>query len=49
MELGCLYKQLFMPDGPRFDPTQKNWLFDVTFYGNLRYQPKYFGKYLAYA
>lgn len=49
MELGCLQDQLFVPDGPEWDIKTKGYLFEAGFFGNLRFQPKHFSKYDAYA
>lgn len=49
MVLLCSQKQLFVPDGPTWDISSKSYLYEVGFFGNLRFNPKFFGKYKAYA
>lgn len=49
MELSSIDDVLFRPDGPEWDIKTKSWLFEVGFFGNLRYQPKYFSRLAAYA
>lgn len=44
MELRCLQSQLFVPNGPNFNETTRYWNFDITFYGNFRFNPKFLGK-----
>lgn len=49
MELGSLQGQLFVPDGPEWDIKSKGYLYEVGFWGNLKFQPKFFAKYNNYA
>jgi len=50
MALMLLGSQLFMPDGPRWVPERRSYIFSVASYGNLRYwSPKHFGKLQAFA
>lgn len=49
MELFSLQPQLFVPDGPEWSITKKGWLYEAGFFGNMRFQPKYFAKYSAFA
>lgn len=48
MELRSLQERVFMPDGPVWDSSSQSWRFQVTFYGNLRFNPKFFVKFGAY-
>lgn len=36
MELCSLQKQLFVPEGPDFDPATQTWRFSIDFFGNLK-------------
>lgn len=49
MEVACLTDDLFWTDGPTWDPRVLAWLFSVGFMGNIRWQPKFFGKAKNYA
>lgn len=49
MELFSMEDTLFVPDGPSWSIEKKAWLYEVGFFGNLRFQPKYFAKYANYA
>jgi hypothetical protein len=49
MELGSLDNVLFASRGPEFDIKTDSWLFMVGFFGNARYNPKYFSKFNDYA
>jgi hypothetical protein len=42
MELCCLQPQLFVPEGPDFDIASQSWRFSIDFFGNLRFNPRYF-------
>jgi len=44
MELSSLQGQLFVPEGPRWDMKSKSYLYALDFFGNCRFQPKYFAK-----
>lgn len=48
-ELRCLYSDLFMPHGPDYDPRTFSWLYAIGFFGNMTFQPKFFGKGQNYA
>jgi len=49
MELASLAPVMFFTKGPEFDMRTMNYLFYAGFFGNVRYQPKFFGKLKAYA
>jgi hypothetical protein len=49
VELFSMESQLFVPDGPEWSIERKGWLYEVGFFGNMRFQPKFFAKYAAYA
>ncbi len=49
MKLRCLGSQLFMPDGPHWDPRTQSYLFSVGFFGNIEWNPKYQAKLKDYA
>ncbi len=49
MEMRCLYDQLFMPKGPKYDIAGDRYLFAMGWYGNMFFQPKFFSKFLNYA
>lgn len=49
MELASLDSVLFASRGPEYDIKTDSWLFMVGFFGNARYNPKYFAKLNAYA
>jgi hypothetical protein len=36
MELCSLQSQLFVPEGPDFDPATQTWRFSIDFFGNLK-------------
>ena len=42
MELACMTEQLWDVDGPTYDIRTDEYLFKAGFWGNVRYQPKYF-------
>lgn len=42
MELRSLQGQLFVPEGPDYDVASKSWRFSVDFFGNLRFNTRYF-------
>ena len=44
MELASLDNVLFASRGPEYDIKTDSWLFMVGFFGNGRYNPKYFAK-----
>lgn len=48
MEVFSLDSQLFVPDGPSWSIVKKGWLYEVGYFGNMRFQPKYFSKYADY-
>jgi hypothetical protein len=49
MELCSLNDELFFSDGPNYDPATLSWLYAVGFFGNLKFNPKAFGKLDDYA
>lgn len=49
MELSSLDSTLFRPDGPEWDIESKSWLFEVGFFGNMKFGPKHFAKLDNYA
>lgn len=49
LELSSLDNVLFASRGPEFDIKTDSWLFMVGFFGNARYNPKYFSKFKDYA
>lgn len=49
LELLSLDKVLFHQHGPTWDDRTCEWLFQVGYFGNLRFNPKYFGKMKRYA
>lgn len=50
MQMMMLGSQMYLPDGPNWDPYRRSYLFSVACYGNIRYwSPKFFGKLAAYA
>jgi hypothetical protein len=49
IELFSMENQLFIPDGPEWSIERKGWLYEVGFFGNMRFQPKFFARYAAYA
>jgi hypothetical protein len=45
MELCSLQSQLFVPEGPDFDPATQTWRFSIDFFGNMRFKsPRNFFK-----
>ena len=44
METRSWQPQLFVAEGPDWDPTQKAWKFSVDFFGNTFWNPRYFFK-----
>ncbi len=46
LELLSLQPQLFVNDGPDYDPASKSWRFSIDFFGNMRFNPRYFTKFL---
>lgn len=44
MELCSLQSQLFVPEGPDFDIASQSWRFSFDFFGNLKFNPRYFVK-----
>jgi hypothetical protein len=48
MELHSQQATLFVPQGPEFDMGSRMWRFSIDFYGNLRFNPKYFLKFQNY-
>jgi hypothetical protein len=49
MELRSLQGQLFVPEGPDYDVAAKAWRFSVDFFGNIRFNPRYFCKVKNYS
>lgn len=49
VDLDCLDSQLFVPQGPEYSIRDQAWLFAVGFFGNLRFNPKFFSKLFNYA
>ncbi len=49
MELGSLFSKLLQNHGPEWSIKDAAWLFLISFFGNCKYKPKYFGKFAAYA
>jgi len=49
MELRCMDSQLFVPRGPERDINTDSYKFLMGFFGNLVFQPKFFGKLYPYA
>lgn len=45
LELACLQAQLFVPEGPDFDIASQSWRFSIDFFGNMRFNPRYFVKF----
>ena len=41
LELCSMQDQIFVPDGPDYDPAAKTWRWSIDFFGNLRSNPKY--------
>jgi hypothetical protein len=44
LELCSLQPQLFVPEGPDFDIASQSWRFSFDFYGNMKFNPRYFVK-----
>ncbi|TXH09764.1 MAG: hypothetical protein E6R03_16270 [Hyphomicrobiaceae bacterium] len=44
MKLCSLSDQLFFRSGPEWSIETQSWLFNIGFFGNMQFQPKYFGK-----
>jgi hypothetical protein len=42
MELCSLQGQMFVPEGPDFDIASQSWRFSIDFFGNTRFNPRYF-------
>lgn len=49
MELQSLQSQLFVPEGPDWDIASQSYRFSVDFYGNVRFNPRHFVKFLSLA
>lgn len=49
MELRSLQGQLFMNEGPFYDEASKTWRFSIDFFGNMRFNPRYFVKWFNFA
>jgi hypothetical protein len=49
LEMASLNDQLFYSEGPNKDQRTQSYLFNVGFYGNLRWSPKHFAKLYNYA
>jgi len=49
MQLSSLDSVLFRPDGPEWDIESKSYLFELGFFGNMRFNPKHFAKLYNYA
>lgn len=49
MSLASLHSKLFVSQGPTYDIRTDAYLFTVGFFGNCKYQPKFFGKTKNYA
>lgn len=48
MELQSLQDKLFVSTGPTWDEGTQSWRFQLTFYGNVKYTPKFFVKFFNY-
>lgn len=48
MELCSLQNQLFVPTGPTFEDATQFWNFAIRFFGNFRFNPKFFVKWKNY-
>lgn len=44
MTLSSLSDQLFFRSGPEWSIETQSWLFSIGFFGNMKFQPKFFGK-----
>jgi hypothetical protein len=44
MQLSSLHSELFFRSGPEWSIETQSWLFNIGFFGNMKFQPKYFGK-----
>lgn len=49
MELACLGDTLFRSEGPTWDPKGLSWLWNVLFFGNVRWNPRHFAYHAAIA
>jgi hypothetical protein len=49
MELLSLQSQLFVPEGPDFDISGQSYRFSVDFFGNAKFNPRAFVKWLTIA
>jgi len=49
MDMFCLFSQLIKANGPDWSKSKASYLYYARTYGNLRFQPKFFTKYKAYA
>ncbi len=47
MELCSYQGQLFVPEGPDFDIASQSFRFSIDMFGNLKFNPRYFTKWLA--
>jgi hypothetical protein len=47
LELCSLQPQLFVPEGPDFDIATQSYRFSVDFFGNMKFNPRYFVKWMA--
>ncbi len=48
MELCSLQGQLFVPEGPDFDIASQSYRLSIDFFGNMKFNPRYFVKWAAY-
>jgi hypothetical protein len=48
MDVFSMESQLFVPDGPDWSMAKKSWLYEAGYFGNCRFQPKYFAELGAY-
>jgi len=46
MELRSMQSQLFVPEGPDWDIASQSWRFSIDFFGNCRFNPRYFVKWV---
>lgn len=46
MELCSLQGQVWVPEGPDFDIASQSWRFSIDFFGNMRFNPRYFVKFV---
>lgn len=47
MELVSLQDTLFVPEGPDFDIASQSWRFSIDFFGNMRFNPRFFLKFMS--